>query len=421
MSPYEPRWEQFPTFQPREKALYQYLYAQSRPDRNPPGLVVSYFEDDAAFTVTGTGAAKAADTTNFRTGTQSVKLTTGAGEVAELLSGPVSLDMSSLLAMDLSFYVHDYAKLARMDVYAATVSDYSKYFARWVAKPTYDWCAGWNTIHLVQSDFAGTGAPSWDEPIVRWKIRITPVEGQVAEVSFDGAHAVVSRQPVILLMFDDGYDDVYDTAYPLLAAHGAHATFYIITNQVGTGGHATTAELTALQAAGWTIANHTSDHTDLTTLSQAEAQTKIATAYSWLAANGFSDGKAHVAYPYGTYNDTVFAAMAAESMLTGRTVFGQTHALPWDHVYRLAGLKPVANTDSLATIEGYVDAAISGGLTQSLLFHHIVDTPSQSTEWATADLESLLSYIAAAGVPCLTIDEWYGLSTAIGSTTLLSP
>lgn len=67
----------------------------------------------------------------------------------------------------------------------------------------------------------------------------------------------------IILTFDDGYDDAYKFAYPLLESHGFSGVFYIITGKVGWSGQATWDELRDMLANGMQIGSHTVHHVDM--------------------------------------------------------------------------------------------------------------------------------------------------------------
>jgi len=69
----------------------------------------------------------------------------------------------------------------------------------------------------------------------------------------------------IVITFDDGYDDVFTNAYPVLEEYGFVATFFIITwlADEGRDDYLSWAEIKALHAAGMEIGSHTYNHPDL--------------------------------------------------------------------------------------------------------------------------------------------------------------
>ena len=94
------------------------------------------------------------------------------------------------------------------------------------------------------------------------------------------------KKPIILT-FDDGYDDAYNYAYPLLKAHDFSGMFYIITGKVGWRGQASWDQLKQMLANGMQIGSHTIHHVDMgntylssPALAQQEAQIAQATLQS---------------------------------------------------------------------------------------------------------------------------------------------
>jgi len=79
----------------------------------------------------------------------------------------------------------------------------------------------------------------------------------------------------IILTFDDGYDDAYKFAYPILQAHGYSGMFYIITGKVGWKGQVTWDQLREMLANGMQMGSHTITHRNMGAVwrsSHAEAQ-----------------------------------------------------------------------------------------------------------------------------------------------------
>ncbi len=67
----------------------------------------------------------------------------------------------------------------------------------------------------------------------------------------------------IVLSFDDGYEDAYQVALPILKAHGYSGMFYIITGKVGWQGYMNWNQLHSLYVSGMQIGSHTVHHLDL--------------------------------------------------------------------------------------------------------------------------------------------------------------
>src|SRR5215470_12275695 len=86
--------------------------------------------------------------------------------------------------------------------------------------------------------------------------------------------AAASSPVVVTLGFDDGTVDQFTNGFPILAAHGMHATFFVNTGPIlaGDPAHMTFADLHTMFSAGNEIAGHTIDHADLKPLSVAAAE-----------------------------------------------------------------------------------------------------------------------------------------------------
>lgn len=70
------------------------------------------------------------------------------------------------------------------------------------------------------------------------------------------------RHPIILT-FDDGYEDVYRFAFPILQAHGFSGMFYIITGVVGWKGYLNWIEIRRMLADGMQVGSHTIHHVNI--------------------------------------------------------------------------------------------------------------------------------------------------------------
>jgi peptidoglycan/xylan/chitin deacetylase (PgdA/CDA1 family) len=99
----------------------------------------------------------------------------------------------------------------------------------------------------------------------------------------------------IILTFDDGYDDHYTNALPILQQEGMTGTFFIIRNFIGRPRYMTQVQINGLQAAGMELGAHTLNHKDLSRLTPSAARQEIAGSLTSNLAPVF-------AYPSGLYN-----------------------------------------------------------------------------------------------------------------------
>lgn len=99
--------------------------------------------------------------------------------------------------------------------------------------------------------------------------------------------AALPKKPVILT-FDDGYDDAYTNAYPMLKAQGFSGMFYIITGKVGWKGQATWPQLREMLRNGMQMGSHTINHLDMGQVmlsSQTQAQQELQVSQSTMQKN----------------------------------------------------------------------------------------------------------------------------------------
>lgn len=92
----------------------------------------------------------------------------------------------------------------------------------------------------------------------------------------------------IILTFDDGYQDAYQYALPILQAHGFSGMFYIVTGFVGAKSYITWPEIRSMLAAGMQIGSHTIHHVNIgSTLmySPQQAQHELQASQSLLQQN----------------------------------------------------------------------------------------------------------------------------------------
>ena len=73
-------------------------------------------------------------------------------------------------------------------------------------------------------------------------------------------------QHPIILTFDDGYDDAFRYAFPMLKAHGFSGMFYIITGKVGWSAYLNWQQIRTMQAGGMQMGSHTVHHVDMGSL-----------------------------------------------------------------------------------------------------------------------------------------------------------
>ena len=132
----------------------------------------------------------------------------------------------------------------------------------------------------------------------------------------------------VAITFDDGNQDNYGLALPVLEAYHLTATFFIVTGWVGTPGHLTWPEIAAMQQAGMYFGAHTVSHPYLPFLSTAQARTEIWDSKSVLETH-LGQWVQIFAYPYGHTSPMVTALVqsAGFRLALGTSPYSLDHTL----------------------------------------------------------------------------------------------
>jgi len=143
-----------------------------------------------------------------------------------------------------------------------------------------------------------------------YRLSVTPdlFDRQLAALKGAGYHFITMAQLMagqtgsdkVVLTFDDGYEDFYTAALPVLQKYGATATAYIITNKIG-GPYMTWDQLRQAKADGVEIGAHTADHLDLSKLSVSRQQAEIEGSKRVLESN-LGGPVTAFCYPSGRYD-----------------------------------------------------------------------------------------------------------------------
>lgn len=180
---------------------------------------------------------------------------------------------------------------------------------------------------LVYHRVGGRSGRQGDLPLelFAWQMRWLAQHCMVVslnEVVTIARHGLRHNRDVVAITFDDGYEDVYTRAFPVLVTYHLPATVYLTTAPVEAGGpfpferglpsevrgrplqweHAA-----AMQRSGLIdIGAHTHSHPNLAALSSDEIRREIDQANEWIARR-LGAAPAHFAYPWGRVSDAAKA------------------------------------------------------------------------------------------------------------------
>lgn len=123
-----------------------------------------------------------------------------------------------------------------------------------------------------------------------------------------------------LLTFDDGAEDIYKIAYPILKKHNIPFTMFIITDYVGSDTYITWEEAREIQDSGLgLIASHSQKHEDFSKLSVEQAIENVNNSYKTIEENLGEQKTKIFTYPYGLYREDQSEALEKEGYIINLT------------------------------------------------------------------------------------------------------
>lgn len=126
-------------------------------------------------------------------------------------------------------------------------------------------------------------------------------------------------QPVkkkVLITFDDGYENIYTYAYPLLRKYGFNAIIFIIAGYIGKENlwdvnvgfkrfkHLNWEQIKEIQRAGFVFGSHTVTHPDLTKIPINKAKEEIEISKK-IIEDKLGKKVDYLSYPFGRYNNLI--------------------------------------------------------------------------------------------------------------------
>jgi peptidoglycan/xylan/chitin deacetylase (PgdA/CDA1 family) len=130
----------------------------------------------------------------------------------------------------------------------------------------------------------------------------------LAELFAAGKSGTKLPSKPIIISFDDGYEDNYQTALPIMEKYHLKGTVFVIAGQVGQTEYMSWEQLKAAQARGMEIGSHTLNHVALNEISPAEQLNELVRSKQMLEAK-LGCPVQFLAYPYGQYNSSTIATL----------------------------------------------------------------------------------------------------------------
>jgi hypothetical protein len=205
--------------------------------------------------------------------------------------------------------------------------------------------------------------------------------------------SLIVPRATVCINFDDGWTSVYDLALPEMYTRNIMGTVAVITNDIGSANHMTSAQLQTLQGRyNWGMESHTKTHTDLTTLTDEQIATECADSLSALQALGFSPTL--LVPPYNAWSQQVVSVVAKYyKYMRGNSVGSAFPTYPTYVPYAFT-FYTVTNTTTVADVQSKIELAIANGQLLVLNFHQIVtENADVDTKVLLSDFTQMLDYI----------------------------
>lgn len=158
-----------------------------------------------------------------------------------------------------------------------------------------------------------------------------------AAINIENKNALSDKN--VVLTFDDGYEDFYTQAFPLIKKYNVKTTLYIIINALGTKGYLTRAQVRELADSGLVeIGSHTFNHPDLRNLKNKDVKFEIESSKKILET---ITGKTVLTfcYPFGLYKPEFFKLTSEAQYLTAVSTIPGTRQGE-DNIWILRRIRP---------------------------------------------------------------------------------
>lgn len=361
------------------------------------GTLLEDFSDVGSFSLLNAGSF-VANTSQYIAGGTAGKATTNgttAGLRVYRASSNWNFGGAAPTRLRLYFYCHD-INLSSFGINIYTSTSPERYYNFTILQGGRALTIGWNSVDIYPANWTANNTPNWASGVAQVRYIIGADSGSVTtQVTLGAVYEGMENYTACLLSFDDSFASDYDIAFAYMQPLGLKATTYTIGANINVAGSLTTAQLLAMQAAGWCVGSHGNTNAQLTS-----------TTAPFLQGIGITDGWKHAAYVGGSYDYDIVTTIKAGGFLTGRlanqTVVGPPYISRENANGYYIGAQQISTTVSLATAQGYVDSAIANKRGLALFFHRLVTSGATGNQWNEGDFQDLIDYIVAAGVPLIT-------------------
>lgn len=153
----------------------------------------------------------------------------------------------------------------------------------------------------------------------------------------------------VIISIDDGWEDQYQYAFPLLEKYHDTATFFVFTNAIGRKGFLTWEELHAMLAAGMTIGDHTMSHPYLLKISDPAKLWQEIDGSKLILESHLGIPITEFAYPFGEHNAAIVELVQKAGYLVARGDYWSGFKQSSADLYDLNGMNAPTTTAQFIT------------------------------------------------------------------------
>ncbi len=154
-------------------------------------------------------------------------------------------------------------------------------------------------------------------------------ENHYTEITFDALADYFARgtslpEKPVILSFDDGWQNQYLYAFPLLKEFNATSTFFIFTNSINSKNFLTLAEIKEIEAAGMVIGAHSKSHPYLDKITDVNKAADEILGSKQILEKDLGHEVTAFAYPFGHPSELSQGLVEEAGFRTARTLFHGT-------------------------------------------------------------------------------------------------
>lgn len=277
-----------------------------------------------------------------------------------------------------------------------------------------------NAIGTGASLFTDAGLSCWfaGKGLTESQIEIINDEIEQYMVSISNNYMVKITTPTVIFNFDDGNAEHATLTKSIFDAYGKKCTHFIVSDNIGQAGFMTVENLQALYAAGYDLQCHSKDHSNLSTLTEAQLITQFETVDAFFTTNNLPIPKHH-AYPGGTHNSGVLLNLIYKYRQSARGI-GNTNIYYSGYVmpeYRIKTARSIDAQTVALIMNNAIDIAKANNGVVIFYGHGVYENDSSESAYPNPvkaqALRDAIAYAISQGVEVKTYsevfdrDNWY--------------